>query len=267
MNLTIGFSSCPNDTFMFDAMIHHKIDTEGLKFDVVMTDIQKLNMMALEGKLNVTKLSFNAFTYCIDDYLILDSGAALGKNCGPILIKKSDTVLSENSKIAIPGKFTTANMLLDIALPKFKNKEEILFSNIEDDILKNKVDGGVIIHENRFTYQDKGLMKVIDLGEFWQKETKLPIPLGGIVVKRNVSSRIQKKIERVISRSVEYALKNPDCSSSYVKYHAQEMDKLVIKSHINLYVNKYSISLGADGRDAVMEIFNRKKRDYDSIFV
>ena len=193
MKLTLGFSPCPNDTFIFDALVHNKIDTEGLEFEVFFADVEQLNLWALEGKLDVTKLSFNAFTYCMEDYALLDSGSALGRNCGPLLIKKPDTILNSESSIAIPGKYTTANMLLDIAYPDYRNKIETFFSEIEDDVLIEKVDAGIIIHESRFTYQDKGLEKVKDLGEFWEEETALSIPLGGIVVKRNFPFRIQKK--------------------------------------------------------------------------
>ena len=169
MKLTLGFSPCPNDTFIFDAMVHHKIDTEGLEFKVVFADVESLNKWAFEGKLDVTKLSYNAFTNCVDDYALLDSGSALGNNCGPLLIKKQNTILTKESKIAIPGKYTTANMLLEIAFPEYKNKIETLFSDIESDVLDGTVDAGLIIHENRFTYQDKGLEKVKDLGEFWEE--------------------------------------------------------------------------------------------------
>ena len=198
MKLTLGFSPCPNDTFIFEALVHHKIDTEGLEFEVVFADVEQLNRWALSGKLNITKLSFHAFTYCVEDYVLLDSGSVLGRNCGPLLIKKPDIILTPESKIAIPGKYTTANMLLNIASPEYTNKIEILFSEIENEILTEKVDAGLIIHENRFTYQDKDLEKAKDLGEFWEEETRLPIPLGGIAVNRNISVKIQQKIERVL---------------------------------------------------------------------
>ena len=267
MKLTLGFSPCPNDTFMFDAMIHQKIDTEGLNFEVFLADVEQLNQWALKGKLDVTKLSFNAFTHCSHNYSLFDSGSALSRNCGPLLIKKPSTILSEKSRIAIPGKYTTANMLLKIALPNFNNKEEFLFSDIEQEVLNNTVDAGLIIHENRFTYQEKGLQKVIDLGEFWEGKTKLPIPLGGIVVKQDLHTDIKKKVERVLRKSVEYAFTNPESSFDYVQSHAQEIDVEVVKSHINLYVNEYSISLGVEGRNAIKEIFKETKTDFDAIFV
>ena len=267
MKLTLGFSPCPNDTFIFDAMVHHKIDTEGLDFEVVFADVEQLNKWAFQGKLDITKLSYNAFTHCVNDYALLDSGSALGNKCGPLLIKKPNTILTKESKIAIPGKYTTANMLLEIAFPNHQNKVEILFSEIENEVLKGSVDAGLIIHENRFTYQEKGLEKVKDLGEFWETETGLPIPLGGIVVKRSLQTEIQKKIERVLRKSVEYAFANPNSSADYVQCHAQEMEKQVVDAHIALYVNDYSISLGEQGRKAVEKIFKKSEQLGAAIFV
>ena len=251
MKLTLGFSPCPNDTFMFDALVHNKIDTEGLEFEVVLSDVEQLNQWALKSKLDLTKLSFNAFRYCVKDYSLLESGSALGRNCGPLLIKNPKTELTKESLIAIPGKYTTANLLLELAFPNFQNKQEVMFSEIEEKVLKNEVDAGLIIHENRFTYQDRGLEKVIDLGEFWEQKTSLPIPLGGIFIRENFTIEIKKKVERVLKRSVEFAFSNPTSSSDYVKYNAQELDEKVIKSHIDLYVNEFSVSLGEEGRNAI----------------
>ena len=263
MKLSLGFSPCPNDTFIFDALVNHKIDTEGLIFEVVFADVEQLNKWAFQGKLDITKLSYNAFTHCVRDYVLLDSGSALGNNCGPILIKKSNTILKMDSKIAIPGKYTTANMLLNIAFPKNQNKVETIFSEIESLVLEGKVDAGLIIHENRFTYKDKGLKKVIDLGEFWEKETGLPIPLGGIVAKRELPFLEQKKIERVIRKSVKYAFENPSSSADFVKCYAQEMEKKVVDAHIALYVNDYSISLGEKGREAVKLLFKKSGHSFE----
>ena len=267
MKLTLGFSSCPNDTFIFDALVHHKIDTEGLEFELVFADVEQLNKWAFLGKLDITKLSYNAFTHCIKDYILLDSGSALGNNCGPLLIKKPNTILTKVSKIAIPGRYTTSNMLLSIAFPKNQNKVEILFSEIENQVLEGIVDAGLIIHESRFTYKDKGLDKVSDLGEFWERETSLPIPLGGIVVKRELPFYVQKKIERVLRKSVEYAFENPNSSVNFVKCHAQEMEKEVVDAHIALYVNDYSISLGEQGRKAVKLLFEKTGNPSNNIFL
>ena len=267
MNLTLGFSPCPNDTFIFDALVHHKIDTEGLDFEVVFADIEQLNKWALQGKLDITKLSYNAFTHCVRDYALLDSGSALGNNCGPLLIKKPNTILTKDSKISIPGKYTTANMLLDIAFPENQNKVETLFSEIENQVLEGAADAGLIIHENRFTYQEKGLEKIKDLGEFWEEETGLPIPLGGIVVKRELPLAVQQKIEKVLRRSVKYAFENPNCSADYVRCHAQEMEKEVVDAHIILYVNNYSVSLGEQGRKAVELLFEKAGKTCNFIFI
>ena len=267
MKLTLGFSPCPNDTFIFDALVHHKIDTEGLEFEVIFADVEQLNKWAFQGKLDITKISYNAFTHCVNNYALLDSGSALGNNCGPLLIKKPNTILTKESKLAIPGKYTTANMLLNIAFPNHQNKVEMLFSEIENKVLEVAVDAGLIIHENRFTYEDKGLEKIKDLGEFWQEETGLPIPLGGIVTNRRLPLATQQKIERVLRKSVEFAFENPNSSADYVKFHAQEMEKEVVDAHIALYVNSYSISLGEQGRKAVELLFEKSRKESKSIYV
>ncbi|MBT5858646.1 MAG: 1,4-dihydroxy-6-naphthoate synthase [Flavobacteriales bacterium] len=267
MKLTLGFSPCPNDTFIFDALVHHKIDTEGLEFDVVFADVEQLNTWALIGKLDITKLSYHAFTFCDNDYLLLDSGSALGRNCGPLLIKRPETNLTSESKIAIPGEYTTANMLLNIAFPEYQNKVETLFSEIENDVINGSVDAGLIIHENRFTYQERGLEKVRDLGEFWEQVTGLPIPLGGIVVKRNLPLETQQKVERVLRKSVEYAFGNRESSSEFIKCHSQEMKQEVIDNHINLYVNEFSISLGKEGRKSVLKVFESVNAKESQIFL
>lgn len=268
MKLTLGFSPCPNDTFMFDALVHHKIDTEGLKFDVILEDVETLNLMALEKKLDITKLSFNAFLHVATDYKLLQSGSALGKNCGPLLISKSkDSSFDSNSKVAIPGKYTTANSLFRLAFPNCMNTTEIVFSDIEDAVLNGSVDAGVIIHENRFTYEEKGLEKVMDLGEYWEKQTQLPIPLGGIAVSRKISPEIQQKIQRVLKRSILYAFQNPKSSEQYVCKYAQEMNYEVMQKHIELYVNEYSVELGDKGREAIRYLFEKNNVWSDNIFV
>lgn len=249
--LTLGFSPCPNDCFIFDAMLHGKIDTEGLSFKPVIEDVEALNKKAFKAKLDISKLSFFTYAKTRKNYILLDSGAALGFGVGPLVVSKNSKLKPGNIKIAIPGKNTTANLLFSLAFPHLKNKKEILFSEIEDAVLKNKADAGVIIHESRFTYKQKGLKKILDLGEWWEKKTKAPIPLGCIAVNKNISPEIQKKVERIIRRSVEYAFAHPASSKKFVKQHAQEMDDAVIKKHIKLYVNKYSVSLGPKGRKAV----------------
>ena len=257
MKLSIGFSPCPNDTFIFDAMIHQKIDTEGLIFEPVLADVEELNKMAYKAQLDISKLSYHAFAYLVDRYALLYSGSALGTNCGPLLIAKKalSPMDIEQGPIAIPGKLTTANFLLELAYPFVSYKKEMLFSEIENAILKEKVIAGLIIHENRFTYREKGLVKLMDLGEYWEKTYQLPIPLGGIAVKRELAPEIQQKINLVLHRSVEFALSNPDSSLAYVKQHAQEMDPEVMYKHIDLYVNDFTLKLGESGKKAVNTLF------------
>ncbi len=264
MKLTLGFSPCPNDTFIFDALIHHKIDTEGLDFEVFYDDVETLNQKAMRGDLDITKLSYHAFAYVADKYVLLDAGSALGFGVGPLLICRDDTEdLVSNLKsqisnltIGIPGKYTTANFLLGLAFPNATNKVELVFSDIEDGVLDGRIDVGLIIHENRFTYQDKGLKKIIDLGDFWEKQTGCAIPLGGIVANRRLPLEVQHKINRLIRRSVEFAFENPKSGLKFIRSHAQEMSEEVMYKHIELYVNKYSVVLGAEGKKAIKLLFD-----------
>lgn len=258
MKLSLGFSPCPNDTFIFDAMIHGRIDTEGLEFEVILADVEALNQKAFAGELDITKLSYHAYAHLLDQYILLDAGSALGHNCGPLLIAKKQLSREEvnQSDIAIPGKYTTANFLLGLAFPEATQKREVIFSDIENQVLQEKVQAGLIIHENRFTYQDKGLKKIIDLGEYWESETKMPIPLGGIVVNRRLAPNVQQKVNRVMARSVAYAFDHPEASRPFVKEHAQEMEEAVMQQHINLYVNDYTKGLGEKGRSAVQHMFD-----------
>jgi 1,4-dihydroxy-6-naphthoate synthase len=264
MKLTLGFSPCPNDTFIFDALIHHKIDTEGLEFEVYYDDVETLNQKAVRGELDITKLSYHAFAYVANQYVLLDAGSALGFGVGPMLICRDDpetlysqlTTDNPQLKIGIPGKYTTANFLLGLAFPNATNKVELVFSDIENAVLEGRVDAGLIIHENRFTYQDKGLKKIIDLGDYWEKETGCAIPLGGIVANRNLPLDVQHKINRVLRKSVEFAFANPKSGLDFIRQHAQEMSEEVMYKHIDLYVNKYSIDLGEEGRKAIKLLFD-----------
>jgi 5,8-dihydroxy-2-naphthoate synthase len=263
MRLTLGFSPCPNDCFMFDAMVHRRIDLEGLEFDVRMADIEALNAAAFAGQIDVTKLSFHAYAYCIGNYVLLDAGSALGRNCGPLLISKreiaQDEVARGGLKIAIPGTYTTANFLLSLAFPGATAKSQLLFSAIEGAVLAGTFDAGLIIHENRFTYAAKGLKKIIDLGEYWESETGAAIPLGGIVINRALPEDVQQKMNRIMRRSVEYAFANRTASLPFVRANAQEMSEDVMYQHIDLYVNDYSVDLGREGRRAVEVLFERAR--------
>jgi 1,4-dihydroxy-6-naphthoate synthase len=262
MKLSLGFSPCPNDCFIFDALVHGRIDTEGLEFDVVLADVEALNRRAFSGTIDITKLSYHAYAHLTDTYVLLNAGSALGFGVGPLLIAKTQIPVSRipDASIAIPGKYTTANFLFSLAFPGAMNKQELLFSEIEEAVLSGKVDAGVIIHENRFTYQQKGLKKIMDLGEWWETEVKAAIPLGGIAAKRSLPDEVKHQVDRLIRKSVEFAFANPDASRSFVKAHAQEMSEEVMKKHIELYVNRYSIDLGAEGRRAVEVLFSRARQ-------
>jgi 1,4-dihydroxy-6-naphthoate synthase len=259
--ITLGFSPCPNDCFIFDAIVNKRIDLEGLDIDFKMEDVETLNRWAIEGKLDATKLSFHAYAYLTETYQLLNAGSALGFNCGPLLISKRtitpEEVRTGNLKIAIPGKLTTANFLLSLAFPTATNKTELIFSGIEEGVLSGEYDAGLIIHENRFTYEQKGLKKIMDLGEFWESLIHAPIPLGGIVIKRDLPTELKQKVDRLIRQSVEYAFANPQAPRSFVKEHAQEMDETVMQKHIDLYVNQYSADLGELGRNAVNLMMNK----------
>ena len=263
MKVSLAFSPCPNDCFMFDAMVHRRIDLEGLDFDVRMADIEALNSAAFAGGVDITKLSFHAFAYCADDYVLLDAGSALGRNCGPLLISQRpispEEVAAGDLRIAIPGKYTTANFLLSLAFPRATDKSECLFSDIEAGVLDGRFDAGLIIHENRFTYADRGLKKIIDLGEFWESETGAAIPLGGIVISRRLPADVRQRVNRVMRRSIEYAFANRDASLPFVRANAQAMSDEVMYKHIDLYVNEYSVDLGVDGRRAVEVLFERAR--------
>jgi len=275
MKLTLGFSPCPNDTFIFDALIHHKIETEGLEFEVSYEDVETLNNKAFSGDLDITKLSYHAFAYAAKDYELLDAGSALGFGVGPLLITK-DAKMAEQLqallrdgvalpdvlaglRVGIPGKFTTANFLLGLAFPQLQNKEELIFSDIESSLLEGRIDLGLIIHENRFTYAQKGLHKVVDLGDYWEGKTGFPIPLGGIVVKRTLDSALKLQLNRLVAESVRFAFANPKSGLAYIKEHAQEMEEEVVYKHIELYVNAYSENLGDEGRKAIQYLFDQAK--------
>ncbi len=252
MVLTLGFSPCPNDTFIFDALVNKKIDTEGLDFNVVLEDVQTLNQWAKEETLDITKLSYGVLPLVLKNYILLNSGGALGKGVGPLLISHSfnKSVVVEDETIAIPGENTTAHFLFSLAYPNAKNKVFLRFDEIENFVASGK-GLGVIIHENRFTYQQKGLYKITDLGDYWEQQTGNPIPLGGIVIRRNISTDIQQKVDRLIKKSVEYSFANYPLISDYIRLHSQEMNEAVMRQHIDLYVNEFSLSLGEKGKAAV----------------
>ena len=278
MKLTLGFSPCPNDTFIFDALVNKKIDTEGLEFDVVLQDVETLNQWALEGKLDITKLSFPAYFKSLEYYTLLNAGSALGKGVGPILITDSQQEITNEeinqASIALPGVNTTANLLFSFAYPEAKDKRFMLFSAIEEALVNKETDLGVIIHENRFTYQQKGLHKVKDLGEYWEERMELPLPLGGIAINQWVKRSLALKVNELIRKSLDFAFKNYPLIPDYVKQHSQEMSEDVMRKHIDLYVNNYSLDLGDEGKLAIeslyqvfLELNNQEADDEDVLFL
>lgn len=280
MHLSLGFSPCPNDTFIFDALVNKKIDTEGITLEPVLEDVETLNQWALQGKLDITKLSFPAFFQSLDKYLLLNAGSALGKGVGPLLISNKDEGMTidevNHTTIALPGSNTTANLLFSFAYPGALNKKFMIFSAIEEAVLNGDTELGVIIHESRFTYQQKGLHKVLDLGEYWELKMNVPIPLGGIAVKKLIDRSISLKVDALIKKSLEHAFANYPVITDYVKQHSQTMSEEVMRQHIDLYVNDYSIALGQRGKNAIIEmqkVFTRQQavtgisRSADQLFL
>lgn len=262
MKFSLGFSPCPNDTFIFDALVNKKIDTEGIDFELFLEDVETLNQWAMQGKLDISKISYGVLPLVQPQYDLLDAGGALGKGVGPLLIARRQmplTVISD-SRIAIPGQRTTAHLLFSLAFPEARTKEFMVFSAIEDAVLSGAVDCGVIIHENRFTYQLRGLVKLLDLGEYWEGETGAPIPLGGIVLKKGQPDGIRQKVNGLIRKSLEYAFARYPQLPEFVRSHAQEMDERVMRQHIDLYVNNYSLTLGVDGEKAVQTLLETYAR-------
>ena len=255
MKITIHISTCPNDTFMFDALIHRRIDTEGLEFEIHLTDIEELNESALQARADVTKCSYAVVPQIADKYQVLNSGSALGRGNGPLLVSKKtfDKANLGGLAVAIPGELTTANLLLRNLFPEITDKREMLFSDIIPAVAEGKADAGVLIHEGRFVYGEKGLSLIADLGLEWEtRYGGLPLPLGAIAVRRSFPEELKQKIDRLVKKSVEYAFENPKKSYIFIKQHARELDDAVIQSHIGLFVNRYSVDLGKEGRQAVM---------------
>ena len=267
MKYTLGFSPCPNDTFIFDALVNNKIDNRGLQFDVRLEDVETLNELAIKNHLDFTKVSYGVLPLILQNYKVLNSGSALGKGVGPLLISKETIAFDEvnDCTIAIPGENTTAHLLFSQAFPHAKTKIFKRYDEIENFVLNSgKKSLGVIIHENRFTYFDKGLKKVVDLGNFWEEKTGYPIPLGGIVGKRSIDEKILMQVDSLIKQSIEFAFKNYPLITDYVKIHSQEMEPEVMKKHIDLYVNNYSIQLGSDGKNAigkVLDVYNQSGKE------
>lgn len=277
MKLNIGISPCPNDTFIFDALFHGKIDTAGFEFNYILEDVESLNNMALQGKLDVSKVSYGVVPHLLKQYALMDAGGALGSGVGPLFVSKKyndETLLPEKISVALPGVNTTAHLLFSLAYPQMQNKSFMPFHEIENAIIEGKVDAGVIIHENRFTFRDKGLQSICDLGEVWEKNTGMPIPLGGIVAKRTLGIETINILERLIQKSLSYAFKHSETLPPFVIDNAQEMHPDVMRKHIGLYVNSYSMQLGDKGRLAVLQLLQsartedkRSEINFENVFI
>lgn len=257
--LTLGYSPCPNDTFIFYALTHGKVDLKDISVTESLEDVETLNKKALKGELDLTKVSFHAFAYLRDKYVLLRSGGAMGRGCGPLVVSKKFASMQElyGRTIAIPGKYTTAHLLLMLYDNGFDKVKVMPFDKIMPAVAAGEVDAGLIIHEGRFTYQGYGLVKLLDLGEWWEAETGLPIPLGCILAKRSLGEDTIRAVEDGIRDSIRYARSHIDETRSYIKCHAQEMEDSVIEGHIALYVNDFSIDMGVEGERAVEELFER----------
>ncbi len=263
--IDLGFSPCPNDTFIFDALVNHKIDTKGYDFKLHLEDVQTLNEWALQGKLPFSKISYGVWPKLKNQYQLLQSGGALGKGVGPLLIYKGMQPDASTMRVAIPGRDTTAHLLFSLAFPEVTNKVFLVFNEIEDAVLSGKVDAGVIIHENRFTYAARGLTQWMDLGQYFETSFNAPIPLGGIIARKDQPQETIQLMDRLIQESVAYAFKNSyQTLPEFVQCHAQEMSEQVMRQHIDLYVNDFSIQMGEVGKNAIdrlEEVYNNLTKE------
>ena len=260
--LSLGYSPCPNDTFIFYALTHGKVTLPGHKVTERLEDVETLNQLALNGLLDLTKISYHALGHLRDQYALLHSGGALGRGCGPLVISrnKKDMRSLRGNKIAIPGQLTTANLLLQLYGEGYEDLLIVPFEQIMPSLMRGEADAGVIIHESRFTYQDAGFHEVLDLGAWWESDSGLPIPLGGILAKRDLGAETVNEVEQAIRASLEYAYQHPRDPKAYIKQHAQELDDEVIDSHIELYVNDFSLGLGEEGIAAVETLLSRAEQ-------
>lgn len=260
--LTLGFSPCPNDTFMFYPLVHGLVDTGGYSFNERLEDVETLNKLAVKGVLDVTKVSYAALGHFREQYALLRAGSALGRGCGPLLVAKEPLVPAglQGKTVAIPGRYTTAHLLMRLYNPVLTTFLEMPFHEIMDAVMTGRADAGVIIHESRFTYQGFGLHQLVDLGQWWENETGLPIPLGGIVAKRSLGAATIRTIEQALAAGVEYARSNPAAATRYIREHAQEMNEQVCAAHIGLYVNDFSQQLGTEGEQAITELLRRAEQ-------
>ena len=259
MQIQLAFSTCPNDTFIFEALVNNRLSDVSYSFDYALADIQELNKLALDAQVDMVKISYALYPMISENYQLLTAGSALGRGVGPLVVSKRKIYPDEveHAKVAIPGETTTANMLFTLAFPNAKNKHVYLFSDIEEAVLQNEADVGVLIHEGRFTFEQKGLKKIIDLGDFWERTSSHPIPLGGIAVRRSLPEKVKQELNSLTRQSVEFAFANTQVVMPFIKKYAQEMDEQVMQKHISLYVNSFTIDLGEKGKQAVADLLNR----------
>ncbi len=257
--LSLGYSPCPNDTFIFYGLIHGKVPCPEIEFSERLEDVETLNQLALKKQLDLTKISYHALGHLRESYVLLRSGGALGRGCGPLVIAAQETSMAKlrGKKIAIPGQLTTANLLLQLYSAGYENLLILPFDKIMAAVEQGLADAGVIIHESRFTYQQYGLKQILDLGQWWEQESGYPIPLGGILAKRDLGATLIRKVDTALRQSIEYAYANPQEPQTYIKQHAQELDNDVINNHIELYVNDFSLDLGEEGIQAVNSLLSR----------
>ncbi|HEX3463283.1 MAG TPA: 1,4-dihydroxy-6-naphthoate synthase [Candidatus Elarobacter sp.] len=264
---SLAYSPCPNDTYIFAALTNGLLDGAP-KVNVVLDDVEALNQAAREGRYELTKVSYGAIPYLLDKYRILRAGGALGRGCGPLVVARPGvdakppllTDFADDATFAIPGRFSTAYALLRLALGREPRTKEMRFDTIVDAVVNEEVAAGLIIHESRFTYERAGLEEVIDLGDWWEHETGNPIPLGAILVRRDVSDEDARAIDAAIRRSLRFARERESEIIAYVREHAFEMDDEVMRAHIGLYVNEFSDDVGEAGIAAVEDLFARAAR-------
>lgn len=262
MKLTLGYSPCPNDTFIFYALTHGRLNTPGIEVSETLADVETLNLRAMKAELDLTKISFHALAYLREHYCLLRSGGAIGRGCGPLVVSRGGTDMDSlrGKVIAVPGRFTTAHLLLMLYGEGYENVSVMPFDAVMDAVGRGEADAGLVIHEGRFTYAARGLSKVVDLGEWWESETGLPIPLGGILARRSLGADTVRLVQEAIRKSVEYAYEHRDEARSYIKAHAQELDDGVMDSHIALYVNDFSLDMGEEGERAVRALFGMAEK-------
>ncbi|MDP6545447.1 MAG: 1,4-dihydroxy-6-naphthoate synthase [Phycisphaerae bacterium] len=259
MKLTVAYSPCPNDTFMFHDLASGKLTMPDRRIEVQLHDVETLNRMALAGTFDVTKVSFHTYLLVRKQYQLLSVGAALGFGCGPLVVSNGSIAASEiaGARVAVPGKLTTAHLLLELWEPRITNKVFVRYNKVMDMVAGGEVDAGVIIHEGRFVYEQAGLELLSDLGLWWQEQTQLPIPLGGIVARKSLGKETISRFESVLREAIGNSMADPAGTREYVLQHAAEMDSNVLDEHIKAFVNDYSLDLGDEGRSAVAEMRQR----------